>query len=127
MLVLSGDQLKRLYGPCAGRTPADAAHLLANYPGRWWVAGGWAVEAFTGVKRQHDDLDLEVPRRESPLLRRHFEGRLDIWTATDGALKPLPPTDDLDDMGESVLPAGCSQVWRPERTRCAGQQRCPSR
>lgn len=39
--------------PGADRTPADAARLLADYTGPWWVAEGWAIEAFTGVSRNH--------------------------------------------------------------------------
>lgn len=108
---LSDDELARLYGPWAGRTPLDAARLLAGYPGRWWVAGGWAIEAFSSVERHHSDLDLEVPRGDLPLLRRHLAGQLDVWTADDGALRPLLPGDDPDAEADTVLPAGCGQVW----------------
>ncbi len=108
---LSGDELIRLYGPWAGRTPADAARLFGAYPGRWWVAGGWAIEAFAGVRRHHGDLDLEVPRTDLPLLRRYLAGRFDVWTAADGALQPLLPDDDPDGAADTVLPAGCGQVW----------------
>ncbi len=108
---LSGDELIRLYGPWAGRTPADAARLLAGYPGPWWIAGGWAIEAFTGVRRHHGDLDLEVLRADLPLLRQHLAGRLDVWTADDGALRPLLPSDDLHGEADTVLPVGCGQVW----------------
>lgn len=108
---LSSGELVRLYGPWAGRTPADAASLFAGYPGRWWVAGGWAVEAFTGVARHHGDLDLEVPRTDLPQLRRYLAGRFDVWTAADGALRPLLPDDDPNAAADTVLPAGCGQVW----------------
>jgi len=108
---LNGDELVRLYGPWAGRTPTDALRLLEGYPGPWWVAGGWAIEAFTGAAREHGDLDLEIPRGDLPLLRRHLAGRLDVWTATDGALKPLLPDDGTHTTPEAVLPVGCGQVW----------------
>ena len=102
---LSDDELSRLYGPWAERTPADAARLVAGYPGPWWIAGGWAIEAFTGAGRHHGDLDLEVMRSDLPLLRRHLAGRLDVWTAVDGALRPLLPSDDPDGAARAVLPA----------------------
>ncbi len=108
---LGSAELERLYGPWAGRTPADAARLLAGHPGPWWVAGGWAVQAFTGVERPHADLDLEVPRVDLPLLRRHLAGRLDVWAAFDGALRPLLPEDDPTGSADAVLPPGCGQVW----------------
>ncbi len=108
---LTDDEVTRLYGPWAERTPADAARLLAGYPGPWWIAGGWAIEAFTGAGRHHGDLDVEVLRADLPLLCRHLAGRLDVWTAVDGALRPLLPGDDPDGAAEAVLPAGCGQVW----------------
>lgn len=108
---LGDAELVRLYGPWAGRTPSDAAELFSGYPGRWWIAGGWAIEAFTGVERHHSDLDLEVPRTELSLLRRHLADRLDVWTAAGGALRPLLPGDNADGAAEVVLPAGCGQVW----------------
>ncbi len=108
---LSGDELFRLYGPWAGRTPADAVRQFADYPVRWWVAGGWAIEAYSGVARQHDDLDLEVLRLDLAMLRRYVADRFDVWTAEGGALRPLLPGDDPDDAADTVLPEGCGQLW----------------
>ncbi len=99
---LSHDEIERLYGAWVPRTPADAAALFAGYPGRWWVAGGWAIEAFTGVRRDHGDLDPSIPRSELSLLRRHLAGRLDLWAADQGTLRPLLPEDVGDD-----LPVSC--------------------
>ncbi|SDS67916.1 hypothetical protein SAMN04488543_2176 [Friedmanniella luteola] len=104
---LSHDEIERLYGPWDTRTPSDAAALFAGYPGRWWIAGGWAIEAFTGVRRAHGDLDPSVPRSELALLRRHLSGRLDLWAADQGSLRPLLPADlDADE-----LPGSCENVW----------------
>jgi len=115
---LSTTELTRLYGPWAGKTPEDAARLMADYPGPWWVSGGWAIEAFTGVPRAHDDIDLEVLRVDLPLLRRHLAGHLDLWTADDGALRPVLPGDQPDADPDSLLPEGCGQLWaRPGGAR----------
>ncbi|WP_207782743.1 hypothetical protein [Phytoactinopolyspora limicola] len=62
------------------------------------------MRAFTGVERRHGDIDPCVLRSELPLLLAHLAGRMDVWTAADGALRPLLPDDD-------VLPDGCHQVW----------------
>lgn len=115
---LRAEDSRRLYGPWAGRTPTDAAALMEGYPGLWWMAGGWALEAFTGVVREHEDTDVSVLRDDLPVLRRHLAGQLDVWTATGGALRPLLPEDDPDGTPDDVLPPGCGQVW----TRCAAMQ-----
>ena len=108
---LDHDAFGRLYGEWAPRTPEDVKALFAGYPGTWWLAGGWALEAFTGVARPHDDIDPSVLRCELPLFRRHLAGRLDVWTATRGAMSPLLPDADPDGSAEEVLPEGCGQVW----------------
>ncbi|MFC7624750.1 nucleotidyltransferase domain-containing protein [Microlunatus sp. GCM10028923] len=110
------DEVHRLYGPSAGRTPADAAALMAGYPGRWWIAGGWAVEAQGGAPRVHGDLDLSVPRADLALLRRHLAGRLDVWIADRGSLTPLLPDEDPDEPPERLLPDECENLW----TRASG-------
>ena len=99
------------YGPWAPRTPADVATLLADYAGTWWIAGGWAIEAFTDVTRRHADIDPSVMGCELPLFRRYLAGRLHVWTATRGALAPLPPEDRPEGKADEVLPEGCGQVW----------------
>lgn len=102
---------ENLYGRWAQRTPADVAELFSGYPGTWWIAGGWALEAFTGQARGHDDIDPSVLRVELPMLREHLAGRLHLWTATRGALAPLLPDDDPDGAAADVLPDDCGQVW----------------
>ncbi|MEP9384429.1 hypothetical protein [Nocardioides sp. KR10-350] len=104
-------EFERLYGPWAPRTPAEVAALFEGYTGTWWVAGGWALEAFTGVEREHEDTDPSVLRCELALLRGHLAGRLDVWAACAGALTPLLPDDDPLGAADDVLPAGCGQVW----------------
>ena len=103
---LSHEELTRIYGPWLHRTPAEAAELFDGYPGRWWIAGGWALEAYTGVRRPHGDLDPSIPRHELPLLRRHLAGRMDLWSADQETLRVLLPGDEdhdfLADSSENV-------------------------
>jgi len=102
-------EMRALYGEWAPRDVRDAAALMAGFDGDWWVAGGWALEAFTGVEREHDDLDLAILRADLPAFRDHVRGRFHVWAAFEGALKPVLPD------GPDELPAGCGQVWlRPE-------------
>ncbi|WP_206691172.1 nucleotidyltransferase domain-containing protein [Quadrisphaera sp. INWT6] len=108
--MLTHDDVVRLYGPWQDRTPRDAARLLDGYGGAWWVAGGWAVEAFTGVHRDHGDVDVSIPAVDVPLLREHLGERWHVWAAFDGAVRPLVTPQE-------ELPGGCENLWlRPDAT-----------
>ncbi|MEJ1088619.1 hypothetical protein WDU99_09850 [Microbacterium sp. Mu-80] len=112
---LEEEAFQRLYGRWAVRTPQDVARLFDGYAGVWWIAGGWALEAFTGVSRHHDDTDPSVLKAQLPMLRRHLAGRLHTWTASSGALKPLLPDHRPDADATELLPDGCNQLWtRPD-------------
>ena len=97
------DETVRLYGPWLPRTPRDVAELFEGYVGTWWIAGGWAIEAFTGVSRPHDDVDPSIPRSDVAALRAHLAGRLDVWQADDGLLRPMvEATDKISDTCENL-------------------------
>ncbi len=102
--VLDHDEIVRLYGPWLSRTPQEAAALFQGYVGLWWVAGGWAIEAFSKVRRPHDDIDLTVLWSGLAALRKHLSGRLDIWQADDGTLRPI--VSQADPVSES-----CENLW----------------
>ena len=98
------DEIVRLCGPWLPRTPRDAAALFEGYDGPWWIAGGWAIEAFTGVPRPHGDVDPSILRSDVHALREHLSGRLDVWQADSGTLRPLTPGADL-------LSEECENLW----------------
>ena len=102
--MIDHDEIVRLYGPWASRTPQDAAVLFKGYDRPWWIAGGWAIEAFTGVEREHGDVDPSIPRSDVGALRRHLTGRLDVWEADSGSLRPL-----LD--GDDEVSDECENLW----------------
>jgi hypothetical protein len=103
--MLDHDEVVRLYGPWRHRTPDDAVELFNGYSGLWWIAGGWAIEAFTGIPRPHGDLDPSIPRSDVVLLRQHLISRLDVWAADKGALRPL--VGEVDE----PLPSTCADLW----------------
>lgn len=98
------NEIVRLYGPWIPRTVVDVAELFKGYPGRWWIAGGWAIEAFTGISRPHGDIDPSIPRSDASLLRAHVLGRLGVWAANQGDLLPLAHP-------RRPVPSTCSNLW----------------
>jgi hypothetical protein len=96
-------EFTRLYGEWEPRTPVDVRDFFGGYPGVWWVAGGWALQAFTGVERRHEDIDPGILRDELPLLRAHVAGRHHLWSASSGALRPLGD--------EHGMLEGSEQLW----------------
>lgn len=89
-------EFTRLHGRWAARTPLDAREFFEGYPGIWWIAGGWALQAFTGVERHHDDIDCGILLAQLPVIRAHVHGRFHLWGASSGALKPVASDDPAD-------------------------------
>jgi hypothetical protein len=110
--VLDHAEVVRLYGPWKVRTPSDAADFLRRYPGSWWIAGGWAIDAFTGTARAHGDLDIGIPRTEVEDFVEFVGTALDVWAAA-GSLTPL-----LRD--GSYVPDDCGNLW----LRASGADPC---
>jgi hypothetical protein len=102
--VLDHDEMLRLWGPWIARTPEDVAELLAGFSPTWWIAGGWAIEAFTGVARSHSDVDPSICRSDVASLHRHLAGRLDVWIADSGTFRALLDADD-------PVPQTCENLW----------------
>jgi hypothetical protein len=99
-------EFQRLWGPWEDATPARAATLMEGFRRPWWISGGWAIDAFTGIERPHKDVDVAIFRRDVAELRRHVHGRYDLWSAGSATLRPL---DD-----EHPLPRWAGQVWMRE-------------
>jgi hypothetical protein len=100
-------EFQRLWGPWAELAPVDAARLLDGFSGPWWISGGWAIEAFTGARRPHKDVDATIFRRDLEKLRELFRGRLDLWAAGSGTIRPL-------DDGRPRAPSWSGQIWLRE-------------
>lgn len=53
--------------------PDEAAALFDRMEAPWWIAGGHAIDLFLGQKlRDHEDLDVAVPRRDQLAVRKHL-------------------------------------------------------
>lgn len=102
--------LERLYGPWRSLSPAEVAALMEGVQAPWWLAGGHAIEAFTGVPRPHEDADMCFFGRDVPELRRHFEGRYHLWSVHAATFRPL--TDDHPEPLDLR-----SQIWIREHSQ----------
>ncbi len=94
----------RLYGPWQPWTPTQAAQALGGWDHPWWIAGGWAIEAFSGVPRRHEDIDVALWRKDIPGLRAYLSPSYHAWAAGSGMLAPL--TDQ-----KPQLPEWSEQMW----------------
>lgn len=97
----------RLYGMWEPLPFVELHALLAGWPRPWWLCGGRALEAYTGVSRPHRDLDVAFFAGDLGPLRTHLADRYHLWSAGSGTLRPV--TDEYPD-----LHAESSQVWLRE-------------
>ncbi|MGW4327059.1 nucleotidyltransferase domain-containing protein [Nocardia sp. NPDC004573] len=97
-------EFQNLWGAWALVTPVDVAEILGDIDAPWWIAGGWAIDAWTGTRREHSDVDASMFRSHLPVLRAAARGRLHIWAAGSDGIRPVD--DRLPD-----LPASADGVW----------------
>lgn len=98
--------LQRAYGPWQQLDDRDAQALLAGagFDRVWWVCGGYAIEAFTGVARGHHDIDIGFFRCDLPRLRETVGDAYDLWSVGSRMLR-------LIDDHEPDLHEHSAQVW----------------
>jgi Aminoglycoside-2''-adenylyltransferase len=103
-------EFERLYRPWDPLDPAEAQEFLADFPGPWWVVGGWAVEAFSGVHREHHDVDVAIFKYDVPALLDLVGDRYDVWSISSGSLRPINET-------WPEPPPEAGQVWLREHAQ----------
>lgn len=94
----------RIYGPWEPLTPAQVQELMTGFPAPWWIVGGHAIEAFTGVPRFHEDIDLVVFSDDFAHLRDQLGGRYHLWSNHGGTFRFID-----DRFPEPLDPL--SQIW----------------
>jgi hypothetical protein len=95
---------QRRYGPWHAWTPRQAAEELGDWTEPWWIAGGWAIEAFTGRSRPHEDIDIAIFRRDVLSLWAYLDPTYHCWAAGSGQLRPI-------DEKRTAMPEWADQVW----------------
>ncbi len=94
----------RWYGAWQPLDPTGLRDFMAGFTRPWWIVGGWAIEAFTGAPREHEDVDLSILACHVPALRAHVGDRWHLWSNDGGTLRPL------DDRHPEPLDVA-SQIW----------------
>ena len=75
--------------------PAAVAEKLAGLDTPWCVVGGWALELFHGVARDHEDLEICVPSADFDLVRERLAGyEFFVPTPKEGVLRRLETAGD---------------------------------
>src|SRR6202046_5651556 len=83
------DRFLALYGAWSALSPAELAPELAGFNRPWWVVGGWAIEAATGFRREHEDTDISILACDVPAFVAHMSDRWHGWKHVGGVLHPL--------------------------------------
>jgi hypothetical protein len=93
-----------IYGDWAPLTPPEVAALMEGFEPPWWIVGGYAIEAATGVPRTHEDIDLVVFSRDFAALRAQLSGEFHLWSNFGGTFRFIDDRhpDPLDPL---------SQIW----------------
>ncbi|GAA1586727.1 MULTISPECIES: nucleotidyltransferase domain-containing protein [Kribbella] len=76
----------------------NAVHeYFADYPGQYWIAGGWALDLFADrVRREHTDVDVLVLARDLDLVAATFtDPRPAVENPNTGAQRPWQPGETL--------------------------------
>ncbi|HEY4388128.1 MAG TPA: aminoglycoside adenylyltransferase [Ktedonobacteraceae bacterium] len=67
--------------------PHEVSNCFSALTIPWWIAGGWALDLFIGGQtREHDDIDVQVLRRDQQTVRTLF-GTWDV-EAAQPAVRP---------------------------------------
>lgn len=88
---MDDDTFFRWYGEWEPLDPTSIADFMAGFDRPWWVVGGWSIEAFTGVEREHDDLDISMLTCDAVAFREFLGERYTPWVVGSGSMHPFTP------------------------------------
>lgn len=100
---LSPDQFDRWYGGWDPLDPSTIGAFMAGFDRPWWIVGGWSIEAFTGVSRPHEDMDISILSSDAEAFRVFLGEHWTPWNVDNSWFRPF------DERFTDVRPD--SQVW----------------
>lgn len=108
-----GDAFLSLYGAWEAMDPPTFAREMEGFDRPWWVVGGWAIEAATGYRREHEDLDVSLLACDVPGFVEFMRGSWHVWNNVGGVLHPLGDRwSTVDDPASQLwLRADAASPW----------------
>jgi hypothetical protein len=100
---LPPEEFDRWYGGWDPLNPTTIAGFMDGFDRPWWIIGGWSIEAFTGVPRDHEDMDISILSSDAEAFRVFLGDRWTPWNVDEGWFRPF------DSRFTDVRPD--SQVW----------------
>jgi len=100
---LGPEEFDRWYGGWDPLDPSTISAFMDGFDRPWWIIGGWSLEAFTGVHRSHEDMDISILSSDAGAFRLFLGDRWTPWNVDDGWFRPF------DERFPEVRPD--SQVW----------------
>lgn len=97
------EDFTRWYGGWDPLDPTSIASFMDGFDRPWWIIGGWSIEAFTGVSRSHEDMDISILSSDAEAFRLFLGDRWTPWNVDDSWFRPF------DHRFIDVRPD--SQVW----------------
>lgn len=88
-LELTHEQIDRWYGAFDALDPTTIRGFMDGFDRPWWVIGGWSIEAFTGVPREHEDLDVSILSSDATAFREFLGDRWQPWNVDNGWFRPF--------------------------------------
>jgi hypothetical protein len=83
------DAFLALYGAWAPMEPVAFAREMVGFDRPWWFVGGWAIEAATGFRREHEDTDISILACDVTAFVEFMAGRWHVWNNVGGVFHPL--------------------------------------
>jgi hypothetical protein len=96
-------EFTRWYGGWDPLDPSTIGEFMSGFDRPWWIIGGWSIEAFTGVHREHEDMDISILSSDAEAFRLFLGDRWTPWNVDEGWFRPF------DARFTDVRPD--SQVW----------------
>ena len=110
--VAEDEEFFALYGPWAPLDPPGLVEFMSGFERPWWIVGGWAIDAATGVPREHEDIDVSMLASDVPAFYEHLKAEWHLWNQVEGSLTPYSderpePLDRESQICVTPPPPGC--------------------
>jgi hypothetical protein len=105
-----------VYGAWDPLTVAELREVMDGFPEPWWLVGGHAIEAFTGVPRSHEDIDVVVFHDAVTALLRQLGGAFHLWSNHGGTFRVIDEAqpEPLHPLSQVWIRRNAASPWRAD-------------